>query len=559
MSKLLAGLAVAVVIALVPVAPALPQTGSLRVTQVSIKTFGDTTQLSVVGTGPLTYRTFQLSSPPRLVIDLPGATLDASVPPLIDVASGGVERVRVGQFQVTPAIVRVAVDMERAVPFTLATNGPAVVVAKFAVKRDVAKPATPTAPPAAPAAAPPVAAPPVQVAQASAPAPPAPAPAAAQAQAPAAQPVTPSRINLELRSTELADVLTAIAKLCNYNIVTDSSVKGQITVRLLDLSCDEALRYVLEANNLGFRRLGRNLIVMPAERLAPPPEVPEAVAYNIGFGQVDKIAEAVRTSVPGIRVAFDARTNTMVVVGTQAQHEQVQKVLASLDVRLVTVEVETRVVDVNTSDLKNLGLDWGLTGQPIFQIQGTFPGQVVIGVPTTGTDEVPNIYARLNALITQRKARIITAPRIAVLDGNEAVVNLGEDFPVPSIDTAGRLTFSFKPIGVILRVLPKVNRDGLITTKVEPEVSSVADLLSTPSGSVPRIATRKASTTITARNGESIVLAGLISAQERRTVLKVPLLGDIPILGALFRSTTTNREETEVIFIITPKIVPDRQ
>jgi pilus assembly protein CpaC len=241
-----------------------------------------------------------------------------------------------------------------------------------------------------------------------------------------------------------------------------------------------------------------------------------------------------------------------------AQHEQVLKVLRNLDVRLVTLEVETRVVDLSTSDLKNWGLDWGLTSQPIFQIQGTFPDQVVIGVPTTGTADVPNILARLNALVTERKARVITAPRIAVIDGNEAQVNLGEEVPIPSIDSAGRLTYSFKPIGVILRIVPKVNRDGLITTKVEPEVSSVIEFLSTASGPVPRIATRKASTTLTVRDGESIVLAGLISAQERRTVLKVPILGDIPILGALFRTTTTSREETEVIFVVTPKIIRDR-
>jgi hypothetical protein len=556
MSRLLTGLAVALVIALVPVAPALPQSEPLRVTQVSVKTFGDTVQLALVGTGPLTYRTLQLSSPPRLVIDLPGAVLDSSVPSLIDVTRGGVARVRVGQFQMKPAIVRIAVDMDAVVPFTLATDGPAVLVAKFATRGNVAQPAP--AARVAPAA-PVVPVPAAPVAQAPPAVPIAQAPAAPVVVAQASQ-TPPSRISLELRNTELADVLTALAKICNYNIVTDPSVKGQITVRLIELSCEESLRFILEANNLGFRRLGRNLIIMPADRLAPPPEVPEAIAYQIGYGQADKVAEAVRTSVPGIRVAFDARTNTLVVVATQAQHEQVQKVLAGLDIKLMSMMVETRVVDVSTSDLRNQGLDWGLTGQPIFQIQGTFPDQVVIGVPTTSVGgTIAPILARLNALITDKKARVITAPRVLVIDGNEAQVNLGEEVPIPSIDSAGRLTYTFKPIGVILRILPKVNRDGFITTKIEPEVSSVIEFLNTASGPVPRIATRKATTTVTVRSGESIILAGLISAQERKTVLKVPILGDIPILGALFRSTTTDRAETEVIFIVTPHIVADRQ
>jgi Flp pilus assembly secretin CpaC len=159
-------------------------------------------------------------------------------------------------------------------------------------------------------------------------------------------------------------------------------------------------------------------------------------------------------------------------------------------------------------------------------------------------------------MVTEKKARVISAPRVAVIDGNEANINLGEEVPIPSIDSAGRLTFTFKPIGVILHIVPKANRDGLITTKVEPEVSAVAEFLQTSSGPVPRINTRKASTTVTVRSGSSIVIGGLISAAERRTVIKVPLLGDIPIIGALFRTTTTDRQETEVIFVVTVQIAP---
>jgi type II secretory pathway component GspD/PulD (secretin) len=540
LTRLLVGLAVIAALALVPVTPAATQTESVRITQVSVKPFGELLQIAVVGSGPLTYRTLQLTSPPRLVVDLPGTVLDETVPPLIEVNRGGIARVRVGQFQTRPAIVRMAIDMDKAVPFTVATSSPGVVVARFTTG-----PTTAMAPPVFPAPAP--AAPAVQ---AQAPVQPPAQPVQAPAQIAQAPATPPSRISLEFRNTELADVLSALAKVCLVNIVTDSSVKGAITLRLVDLTCDEALRYILEANNLGFRRLGRNLLILPADRLAPPPEVPESVTYPLGFGTAREIAEAVRAAVPGIRITFDARTNALVVVGTAAQHEEVRKILAGLDVQLVQIMIESRVVDVQLSDLKNLGLDWGLTATPIISIQGTFPNQIQIGVATT------TINALLDALVTQRKARVISAPRIAVVDGNEAEVNLGEEFPIPSIDASGRLTFTFKPIGVILRIQPKANRDGLITTKITPEVTSVLELLQSPSGDVPRLATRRATTIVTARSGEPIVIAGLISSEERRTVLKVPLLGDIPIIGQLFRSTTTNRIETEVIFVVTAQIVP---
>lgn len=549
-TKVLTGFAVVVALALVPVAPAAPQTESVRITQVTVKAFGDTVQLAIVATGALTYRTLQLSSPPRLVIDLPGAVLDGAIPPLIDVEQGGVARVRIGQFQTRPAIVRIAVDMENVVPFTLATSTPAVLLAKFATRGNMGAPAVasgpvPAALPAAPAALGPVA---------QAPPPAAPAPAAPVAQA------TPvgiaGRVSLEFRSTELADVLSALAKVCNLNIVTDASVKGTVTVRLIDLTCDEALRFILEANNLGFRRLGRNLIIMSADRLAPPPEAPESIVYVMGFGTAKDVADAIRAAVPGIRITSETRSNTVVVLGTKAQHEEVRKILASLDIQLTQVMIETRVVDIGLQDLQSLGLNWGLTQIPVINITGTpatsltTPNTITLGIAAF------SINALLDAMVTQRRARVLSAPRVGVLDGNEATVNLGEEIPIPSIDASGRLTFTFRPVGVNLRIVPKVNKDGLITTKVEPEVSTVREFLITSSGPVPRLTTRKASTTVTVRSGESIVIAGLISTEERRTTIKVPLLGDIPIIGALFRITTTDRTASEIIFVVTPQIMP---
>jgi hypothetical protein len=530
-----AAVAFVLVLALVPVGPARPEAAAVRITQVTVKVFGEMVQVAVIGTGPLTYRTTQLASPPRLVIDLPGAVVDAAVPPVLDVDKGAVERVRVGQFQDRPPVARVAVDLAAPLSFRLATASPNVLVAQFSQSVAARAPAAPAAPvAAAPGGASASAVPATPVAQVT-PAPPA---------------LAPGRITLEFRNTELADVLSALARVCNVNIVTDTSVKGTVTVRLIDLSCEEALRFILEANNLGFRRIGRNLIIMAADRLAPPPEAPETVTYPIGFGVAKDVADAIRAAVPGVRVTSDARSNAVIVVGTQAQHEEVRKILAGLDVQLPQVMIETRVVDISMETLNQLGLRWGLTGDPpvnVIQVRGTFPGLIRVGYGDF------TINAALEALVRDGKARVLTAPRVAVVDGNEASVNLGEELPIPSVDATGRVTFTFKPVGVILRITPKVNRDGLVTTKVEPEISAVREILQ---NQVPRLTSRKASTTVTVRSGESIVLAGLISSEERRTTVKVPILGDIPILGALFRVSTTSRTDNEVIFVVTPQILP---
>ncbi|MCL6554303.1 MAG: AMIN domain-containing protein, partial [Firmicutes bacterium] len=146
-----AAVAFVLVLALVPVGPARPEAAAVRITQVTAKVFGEMVQVAVVGTGPLTYRTTQLASPPRLVIDLPGAVVDAAVPPVLDVDKGAVERVRVGQFQDRPPVARVAVDLAAPLSFRLATASPNVLVAQFSQNVAARVPAAPAVPAVAPA------------------------------------------------------------------------------------------------------------------------------------------------------------------------------------------------------------------------------------------------------------------------------------------------------------------------------------------------------------------------------------------------------------------------
>lgn len=527
-------------LALLTAASAWPETAAavpaLRVTSISVKMFPGVVQVAITGSGPLRFRSATMDAPFRTIIDIPGAMLAGGVPAVLRVNQPPVLQVRAGQFQHSPPIVRVVIDLTAPTTYQVSAVTPNVLAARLAVPR-VAMPAS--SKPRAVALPQPaiVAKAGTQVAQ-------------AQSQPPAAP---NGRITIDLRNAELADVLSALSKLCAFNIVTDASVKGAITVRLVDVTCEEALRFILEANNLGFRRVGRSLIILAAEKLAPPPEVPEPVIYPLGFANAEQVRTAIAASVPGVRVAIDVRTNILIVFGTAAQQEQVQKILASLDVQVAQIMIETRVVDITTNVLRDLGLSWGLTGYPITVTSVTslpsFPANLTVG--TTGGP----VIATLAALVQDGKARVLSAPRVAVLDGNKATVNLGEEVPIPQVDTTGRITFTFKPIGVVLEITPRLNRDGLITTTISPEVSSVIQFLQTPAGPVPRIASRKATTIVQVRSGESIIIAGMISVEERETVVKVPLLGDIPIIGALFRRTTTDRRESEVIFVVTPQIV----
>ncbi|MDQ7849216.1 MAG: AMIN domain-containing protein [Armatimonadota bacterium] len=534
-----------------PLWPAAVAAPAVRVTAIGVKVFPGVVQVAISGSGPLRFRASTMADPFRVLIDLPGARLAETVPAVLPVAQPPVLRVRAGQFQ--QGVVRVVIDLSAPTAYEVSSLAPSVLAARLMVPLPAAKPK----PPAVAAAVPPAAPPPIAAPATTLPAPAlSPVPATrvgnVAAQAPSG---APGRITVDLRNAEIADVLSALAKLCGFNIVTDGSVKGAITVRLVDVTCDEALRFILDANNLAFRRVGNNLLVMAAEKLAPPPEVPEPVIYPLGFADAEKVRAAIAASVPGVRVAIDQRTNTLIVFGTTAQHEQVRKILAALDIQIPQVMVEVRVVDISTDVLRDLGLEWGLTGYQVNFTGVTATG----GIPATltiSTAAPVDLGVTLTALVRDRKARVLSAPRVAVIDGNKATVNLGEEIPVPQRDAQGNITFTFKPVGVNLEITPRVNRDGIITTVVAPEVSSVLTLLSTPAGPVPQIASRKASTTVQVKSGESIIIAGMISAQERETIIKVPLLGDIPVIGSLFRRTTTERTESEVIFVITPTLLP---
>lgn len=531
-------------------APALAS--PIRVTQVTVKEFGGRLVIGIVATGQILFNITEIATPlpPRVAVDILGAVADTRIRVATEVKKGNVLRVRVGQFQDSPAIARVVVDLVRAVPVDIQRAAPNVLA--------VSVPLLPVTEGEARAAA-------------GAPVPPRQGPmVSAVSAAPgtglvktAQQPVPggpqgPGLIRLlEFRGVSLADVLSALAKLCGFNLVTDSSVTGTITLRLLDVTCEESLRFVLEANGLAFRRLGKNIIVGSAEKLAPPPEVPETISYRLAFGDVNQIRAAVAAAVPGIRVAVDPRTNALLITGTSAQHEEVTKVLASLDVKIPQIVIQVHVVEISSSVLRDLGLFSGI-GEDAF---GSIFLDSVANQISFILQDTDLMLFRLQALVTDGRARVMTAPRVATLDGNKATILLGERVPIFTSTVVGgtpTVTVSYVDVGVRLETTPRVNADGLITMGLKPEVSTLGELVTGPNNTEAfRIATRNAETTLMVLDGKTIVLGGLISREEREATVKVPVLGDIPILGELFKSTNTEQRETEVIFLITPQIFKD--
>ncbi len=554
-------------IALVVALLVLPSLGTpsvlaspLRVTQVTVKDLDNRLVVGIVATGQILFNVTEISTPlpPRVAIDILNAVADERIRVTSDVNKGNVLRVRVGQFQDSPAIARIVVDLAHPVRVQVHLTSPTMLTISLPL-RQAAEADSEAAPPApvptrlgvaAPTAG---AAPGTGLIRTAQPLPPPPLPGGTSG---------PGVLRLvEFRGVALADVLTAFAKLCGFNLVTDASVTGTITLRLLDVTCEEALRFVLETNNLGYRRLGKNLIVGSADKLAPPPEVPETIAYRLSYGDPNQIRAAVAAAVPGVRVAIDARTNALLITGTSAQHEEVVKVLGTLDVRIPQVVIQVHVVEIGTTYVKTLGLFGGQGSGTLGP--GTFGTAAVDSANNRLTFTLQSttlFFFQLQALVNEGKARVLTAPRVATLDGNKATIILGQQVPIFTSTTVGgqlQTTVTYQAVGVQLETTPRVNSDNVITLTLKPQVSSLGAQQSSGGQSAFIINTRQADTQLSVQDGKTIVLGGLISRDERLTTIKVPVLGDIPILGEMFRNTSNTITESELIFLITPQIVRD--
>ncbi len=532
----------------------------LRVTQVTVKDLDNRLVVGIMATGQILFNVTEISTPrpPRVAIDILNAVADERIRGTSEVNKGNVLRVRVGQFQDSPAIARIVVDLAHPVRVQVHLASPTVLTVSLPLQQTAeaeAEAALPAPVPtrlgvAAPTAG---AAPGTGLIRTAQPLPPPPLPGGASG---------PGILRLvEFRGVALADVLTAFAKLCGFNLVTDGSIAGTITLRLLDVTCEEGLRFVLETNNLGYRRLGKNLIVGSAEKLAPPPEVPETFAYRLSYGDPNQIRAAVAAAVPGVRVAIDARTNALLITGTSAQQEEVVKVLATLDVRIPQVVIQVHVVEIGTTFVKTLGL-FGGQGSSVAG-PGTF-GTVAVDSAnnrlTFTLQSTALFFFQLQALVNEGKARVVTAPRVATLDGNKATIILGQQVPIfTSVTVGGQLqtTVTYQAVGVQLEATPRVNSDNVITLSLKPQVSSLGAPQSSGGQTAFIINTRSADTQLSVQDGKTIVLGGLISRDERLTTIKVPVLGDIPILGEMFKNTSNTITESELIFLITPQIVKD--
>ena len=285
-------------------------------------------------------------------------------------------------------------------------------------------------------------------------------------------------------------------------------------------------------------------------------------------------------------LTVDKATNSLLFYGTASEAQKVRAVLDQIDIPYEQVSLEAQVMSINKTDSKNLGIEWEWSKAPQSyeeytpekitidgtsgKITSTEPAEITrassFNKGTTGgiisfgrsPDGLPYEFyyaAKINALINNGKANILSKPKITTINGKEATINIGGEVPIPTLtvsDNTTTTTYEYKETGIILKYTPRVNDDGYITAKIHTEVSTPtydAD------AKAYRFNKRSADTQVRLKDGETMVIGGLIGSDESKVMSKIPFLGDLPILGRFFSNVNNSKNESEVIIFVTARIV----
>lgn len=321
------------------------------------------------------------------------------------------------------------------------------------------------------------------------------------------------------------------------------------------------------------------------DQLPAPPPAPRREYITVNYGKAEDIQKLVASLVPGVGLNLDPRMGILIVEGSDAQIEQVQEVLANIDRPLRQVMLDFKVVELTETGAKRLGVQWSDDAGAMGVFNTTFaeivpslfysdpsmitneefslgtinadgevsPGDITaFNIGTFGRSPLL-IKAALSFVIENSDSKVLASPRIATQSGEEAEVYVGQRYPIVFYDPrAGQFQVQYVDIGTRLEAKPEVKDDGHIIVEVTPTTSSAGALVN---NQYPITYERTAKSKVRVKDGDTIVLGGLISDSESHSVSKLPLLGDLPIIGALFRYESNDSSRSEVVFMVTPHMM----
>ena len=431
---------------------------------------------------------------------------------------------------------------------------------------------------------------------------------------------TGEKLSLNFQNIEVRSLLQVIADFTNFNIVTSDSVTGAVTLRLKDVPWDQALDIILQAKGLGMRKSGNVLWIAPKDEIASKEKLElesraaiqnlepvRTQSFQLNYTKAADIAAQISSGTGAARilsirgsVIAEPRTNQLFVTDIGGRLEQVQQLISKLDIAVRQVLIEARIVEASDTFGKSLGVRLG--GSDLRGVRGGNPGYALSGnnrialggtynavsatsgessgqLDTTNTTFVnlpaigqggfnPSTFAislfsaaanrflnlELSALEADGKGKLVSSPRIVTADQTKAMIEQGTEFPYQQATSSGATSVAFRRATLKLEVTPQITPEGNIILDLDINKDSRGE--TTAAGIA--INTKHIKTQVLVENGGTVVIGGIFELTETENEARVPLLGDIPGIGNLFKSKQRSANKQEMLVFITPKMIADR-
>ncbi|WP_116424168.1 type IV pilus secretin PilQ [Pseudomonas sp. abacavir_1] len=407
---------------------------------------------------------------------------------------------------------------------------------------------------------------------------------------------TGEKLSLNFQDIDVRSVLQLIADFTDLNLVASDTVQGNITLRLQNVPWDQALDLVLKTKGLDKRKVGNVLLVAPADEIAARErqelEAQKQIAelaplrrelIQVNYAKASDIAKLFQSvtgtsSGPGAQpaagtdnrgsITVDDRTNAIIAYQTQDRLDELRRIVSQLDIPVRQVMIEARIVEASVDYTKELGVQWGgsLSNRGNFNITGgansTSNTFVDLGVttatPTSGigigfvTDNT-TLDLQLNAMEKTGNGEVVSQPKVVTSDKETAKILKGSEIPYQEASSSGATSVSFKEAALSLEVTPQITPDNRIIMQVkvnkdEPDYQNA--LLG-----VPPIKKNEVNAKVLVNDGETIVIGGVFSNTQTKTTSKVPFLGDVPVVGRLFKNDYVTDTKNELLVFLTPRIM----
>ncbi len=419
------------------------------------------------------------------------------------------------------------------------------------------------------------------------------------------------KLSLNFQNIEVRALLQVIADFTNFNVVTSDTVTGSVTLRLKDVPWDQALDIILQAKGLGLRKSGNVIWIAPKDELAAKEKVDleskqqiaalepvRTQSFQLNYTKAEEVSKgltgqasgqggggaASRILSPRGSVIYETRTNQLFVTDIPSKLEEIQAMIAKIDIPVRQVLIEARIVEADDTFGRSLGVKLGgrYTGgsSPGVAVGGNLSPAVAGGVAGLGANNFVNLPAtgqnnydagsfavslfgssvnrflnlEISALEADGKGKIVSSPRVITADQVKALIEQGEELPYQTATSSGATALQFRKANLKLEVTPQITPEGNVILDVDVNKDSVGRV--TAAGFA--IDTKHVKTQVLVENGGTVVIGGIFEQSERNDVTKIPLLGDVPVLGNLFRTTTRSANKTELLVFITPKVITDR-